>query len=214
MPDDRRLTVVYGLPRGGTSAVACVLHRTGVDMGRVEGRVKTYPDGTSYPTYEDAGYLPFIHRHCGGRTVRQLEPGDLPALAKYVNGRLRKAWPAGVKMPGMHLWSRVPGWVTLPVATVRVVRPFEDSVASSIRKAGERNFRANAQEMMESMERFERQRKPDAVVHYYDLLDDTDGVVRRLIQDLIRAHAVPEDFLSSDRVDAAVRAISEYTASG
>jgi len=195
-----KLAVIYGLPRGGTSLVAGILHHAGFDMGDIRGRVKSYPNGESYPTYEDRGYLPHIHQHTKNKKVKELVLEDAVALRRYVNRRLIRAngRPAGVKMPGMHLWSAVPDWVNMPVVTIRVVRPLADSVASSVRKNPgtlAAQWESNGLSMLDSMDKFEKQRPPLVTIDFYGFLDgmrmEPDGTICSLLKRLEPETGVP-----------------------
>lgn len=127
-------TVIVGLPRSGTSAVAGVVHRLGIGMGE-----RLLPPAPPNPKgfFEDEDFLAMHVRLLGGRhfapEARHLRPADDPAWAEYAAliGR-RNGGPAwGLKDPKLcfllpHFLARQPA----PVRVVTTTRRFNHTVAS------------------------------------------------------------------------------------
>ena len=182
------LLLIYGFPRGGTSAVAGALSAAGFNLGLVADANTPTPAGRSaYRTFECGDYIRvWKHRKPpGGGPSDQYSPGGFGAFAEYIARRARMAGPQAVKRPGLHLWSCSPEWVDLPVVTLAVRRPIEDSVASNAYRRKTRTESGWAEHlgrMAESMALFESQKPPVHVVNFYDLLADPESSIRGMLE--------------------------------
>jgi hypothetical protein len=109
-----RVIYVAGVPNGGTSCVAGILHHLGVDMGDI----LLEPRQRSYVTFED----------------RQFAAYKAPRFREYLEMRLENAngRRVGCKVAAWA-WMEDPEPETLPIDVLIVRRPLEASMRSSMR---------------------------------------------------------------------------------
>jgi hypothetical protein len=101
---------VVGVPNGGTSCVAGMLHHMGVDMGNVAAK----PTRRPYRTFE-----------CRDRR-------QFGTFREYLIARLEDGQRVGVKHSAAS-WVDDPHPETLPVQTLYVNRPLDDCIDSGLR---------------------------------------------------------------------------------
>lgn len=170
--------LVAGLPSGGTSMMAGVLHTLGVCM--IPRGAHVSAPGRWYKTFED----PFFFRsvldrtHPYGKHPKASTENALAALSSYVEGRRRAPGPQGLK--AWWQWasvnSRFEQWrAENNVRVVYVRRPLAETAQSYFgyeTKAG-RGMGKDEQdtflEYLYSLNRYNLQLEPDLHVDYADL---------------------------------------------
>jgi hypothetical protein len=179
---DRVLVAVLGQFRGGTSAVAGVLHTLGVDMGSGWPKLRSNQNGT----YEDRVLAKLCRRayHEPDLTRRLKHEVIRRRLAKYV--RSRPLGTVGVKHPTLCLM--VPQIIKAcdNVRFIAVERP----IAESVRSIRKRMWRWSEQQAEEGTKRLIAARdrelakcgKPVLRIAYHDLLANPRKVVDMLIK--------------------------------
>jgi len=130
--DERKLLLIPAMPSSGTSALAGVLHYLGVNMGNCNEEDQTEKRG--YEMFEDDDTWRYASRP--NRDADRWEgklTGTILRIRGYVNYRLWKdEGPVGAKIPAvLCMYDRE--IETLPILTLNVHRPFEQSVMSDRR---------------------------------------------------------------------------------
>ena len=156
-----KIILVAGLPSGGTSLVAGVLHHLGVDMGEVATHA-----------YGSRNYLGFeceIAKREFGGLPSDASPDTMLATAQsYFDKRLAAAYgPVGVKLNILILLGQCKGVEALPIKVVHVKRNLEDTFASDIKYTGEDMGRAATRGMLDlGLRQLVRKVSPAAVIEY------------------------------------------------
>lgn len=135
-----RLIFVLGTPSGGTSAVAGMLSRLGVDMGQ------SIRSRRPYAIFEDRRVRDYACPAPEGDVTRQIIPSQRDTwrdFRAYCEMRLREAHgrPCGVKI-GSTAWLGDPDPGSLPIRIVRVRRPLEHSIRSNWKYGKEQGQKA------------------------------------------------------------------------
>lgn len=122
---------VLGVPSGGTSVVAGILHHLGVNMGNI------YPgiDRRGYRTFECRSAKTFLPAQRNIVAEILAGEGGSRDFRSYLEWRIKDAGgdtPQGVKL-GAAYWVGEPDPWTLPVRILRIHRPLEDSIESDAR---------------------------------------------------------------------------------
>lgn len=174
--------LIVGLPSGGTSAVAGVFHRLGINMGlRLAG---AYGE-RKYSRYED------LRLHALQKLQWHTNPDVLAdGVVRLATERQKEDRPVGGKLPWLVRLDRCTLGALERVAEVvdliRVHRPLEDVKVSYDRYEPNRHndtnrFVMNRWKMLESLcVRW----KPRMVVDYNTLVGDTGAVVAGIVAKL------------------------------
>lgn len=132
--DNRKVILIPAVPSGGTSALAGVLHHLGVDMG--EFSLEAAEKKRGYEMYEDTNI-----RYFCSRFEDQYIPMAPRLLATrmrfrhYLNHRLiGTEGPQGVKISA-SLCQQDEKLATLPIVTLDITRPLEDSIIADLKRA-------------------------------------------------------------------------------
>jgi hypothetical protein len=137
--DDRKLIVIPAVPSSGTSALAGVLHHLGVNMGVYSLEQNITKRG--YEMFEDADIAYFCSTfEDAAHPMMPKLLGTRSRFRNYVNHRLIKSFEdevIGCKIPAT-LATYDPDISTLPIVTLNVDRPLEDSIISDLKRLSDR----------------------------------------------------------------------------
>jgi hypothetical protein len=180
-----RIIMVAGLPSGGTSAVAGMLHHLGVDMGRCRSldeqrqAAKALSSSRRYMGYEcTALYQKF----------RQQPPMDADAAYVMVRRYIRKR----LEVQGRHGFKNNPAvWLglashdveSLPIDVLHITRDVEDTFDSDIKYTGYDENRAKLRGLLHmSLHRLVRRVPPQLTLRYSDVVDNPLKAVAETVE--------------------------------
>lgn len=191
----KRIIMVAGLPSGGTSVVAGILHHLGVDMGRVRSdeetlaAARTLKSARHYRGYECTVLAKMFSTSSPYRVVRE-----------YVQRRCER--PAGFKSNlCVLLGNSLDPIETLPISVLHVTRDLQDTFESDIKYTGNDTDRAQLRGLLHlGLTRLVERIPPTLTLSYEEILRDRYGTVTSII----RAFGLSA---SADTVDQAAQFI-------
>ena len=187
------LILVAGLPSGGTSTVAGILHHLGVDMGSLTFEAtgsRNYLGFECETAKKDIGSLP------GDASPEQIES----AFRAYLDKRLATAsGPCGVKLNLLALLGRCDGLESLPLTVVHVKRNLDDTFVSDIRYTGEDYNRAAWRGVYDlALRQLVRRVPPVCTIQYEDAI----AYPYRTVQTLVTALGLTPTQAQTDKAIA------------
>jgi len=187
-----RVILVGGMPSGGTSVVAGILHHLGVDMGRFKKKPAAPRD---YWSYECWDCVEKVQRDVWPFSAIRFNPERRLSvlrekLDEYLRVRMYTPGPWGFKNVRIFaLLSVDHEWAShLPLEIVRVYRPREEALAGEEKRYRgklQANRLARAAVLWEMQQETDRKVKlPRVGVHFRDVLEEPEGSVRYLARTL------------------------------
>ena len=138
LPPHHSLILVAGMPSGGTSVAAGLLHHLGVDMGRIERGVAPGPR-----RYEGFECLDCWEDGIQGAYDPARTEDFMTSVSAYLQTRLQTAdHPYGVKHNPLVWLGMFDGIDTLPIRILHIHRPLDEVMVSDRRYRGDDLHRA------------------------------------------------------------------------
>lgn len=137
MSEPSRSIWVFGLHRGGTSALAGALHHLGVDMGTMAHAEASAPDSNPAGQYEDAEGVSLLNNLIGNWRIPQKHLFERPAgeeFEAYIKRREEESPLWGFKDPRMVFFWPVCWTVPKDPVVVYSVRDPIRATASLVRR--------------------------------------------------------------------------------
>jgi hypothetical protein len=184
MSDRRDLIVVVGMPSGGTSLVAGLLHHLGVDMGRVAEGVQ--PGARQYEGFE---CLDCWEGGITGAFDPAAAQQFMASVVSYCDARRAAATgPVGVKHNPLVWLGMFSGIGALPIRLVHVRRPLDDVMRSDRRYRGDDLGRAGRMGMhWLAMQRLLEQVPPSATLDFGLVRESPAAAIATLVDALALA---------------------------
>lgn len=196
---------ILGVPSGGTSCVAEIIKRLGIDMGIIPNG--NGPLGRNYSTVEDGRFFDeVVNLHCSwGRPVPQSTPAiTADAVARYVEHRRQaKSSAPSLACKGWVNWATTDSsfWRIPNMSVIRVYRPLEDCLTSfiSYQKRAPQNSRKDLARLSAYIAglwcmAFQLQPPESHVLElsYADLIEDPYTAISRITEELPLETSVQE----------------------